>query len=73
MDSAPQSQPVHVSENARQSESLLHGPPPGGGGQISCVHAPPGAVQIPQLALQQTWPAGHVVGPQATGFGSHVP
>src|SRR5262245_35409766 len=29
------------------------------------MQLPPGAVHRPQLALQQTWPAGHVVLPHA--------
>ena len=30
------------------------------------MHTPPGGVQMPQLALQQTSPEGHTVGPHAS-------
>jgi hypothetical protein len=33
------------------------------GSQASWMHTPPGCVQIPQLALQQTLPLSHVVAP----------
>src|SRR5207245_1950275 len=32
--------------------------------QICWVQKPPSGVQMPQLALQHTWPAGHTVLPQ---------
>jgi hypothetical protein len=37
-----------------------------GKSQRSCEHVAPGAAQIPQLGLQQTWSSGQVVEPQLT-------
>jgi hypothetical protein len=37
------------------------------GSQNCCVHMPPGGVHVPQLALQHTWPAAHVIAPRCTG------
>ena len=42
------------------------------------MQAPSGGVQIPQLALQQTWPGAHVTFPQAApspsvASGTHTP
>ena len=41
----------------------------GVGLQASWMQAPPGGVQMPQLALQHTWPAGQVAEPQVAGGG----
>jgi hypothetical protein len=39
------------------------------GGQAICEQASPGDAQSPQLALQHTWPAAQVFGPQEPGVG----
>jgi hypothetical protein len=71
LESARQSHPVQVSENVRQSESLRHGA--GGGSHASWMQTPPGGVQMPQLALQQTSPGAQTAGPQAPPPGTHFP
>ena len=43
----------------------------GDGRQMLSVQAPPGGVQVPQLGLQQTSPAGQVPWPQGAPAGGH--
>jgi hypothetical protein len=38
--------------------------------QMSCGQCSPGAVQTPQLALQQTCPTSQLTGPQRMGAGA---
>jgi hypothetical protein len=44
----------------------VHAPPPAGGTQSCFVQPAPGAVQIPQLELQQTVPATQRAAPHET-------
>jgi hypothetical protein len=37
------------------------------------MHTPPGSLQMPQLALQHSIPAGHTVGPQVTASSGTQP
>jgi hypothetical protein len=41
-------------------------PASGGGTHAIWMHAAPMGAHMPQLALQQYWPAGHVFDPQVT-------
>src|SRR5688572_4191497 len=45
-------------------------PPPPSSSQASCTQAPPGCVQMPQLALQHTCPAPQVLAPHFCGVRS---
>ena len=66
--SAQHSQVAQTKEKSRQSASLAQGLWP----QKLSVQALPGSTQVPQLALQHSFPTEQVTGPQRGPFGPVV-